>query len=225
MPESIGSFINDSNSGKPGADASAESVGGNAGGIAEPEIINGFEAESPATERIAGNPTGEPRRTKSGRIDGRTLRGKRGTSGAQGNETSVRLESLKISDLLYSIHLMGSEMMKVPELELDKEECTKLADAIADVSKYYVTAFDPKKVAWCHLAVIAGGIYGTRFFAYRNRIALQKQLGGIPRAANPKPTPVSASAPTPQKVNGVAREDGKVEIDPSSLWGMTSGEL
>lgn len=221
MPESIGSFINDGNSGKPGVDAGVESVGGNAGGIAEPEIINGFEAESPATERIAtGDTTGTGRKRR-----GRPPGSRNATGSASRNETSVRLESLKISDLLYSIHLMGSEMMKVPELELDKEECTKLADAIADVSKYYVTAFDPKKVAWCHLAVIAGGIYGTRFFAYRNRIALQKQLGGIPHAANPKPTPVSASAPTPQKVNGVAREDGKVEIDPSSLWGMTSGEL
>lgn len=220
MPESIGSFINDGDSGKPGVDANAESIGGNAGRINEPEIINGFEAESPTTERIAGS---EPRRTKSGRVDGRTLRGKRGTP--ENPKESVRLESLKISDLLYSVHLMGAEICKVPELELDKEEAAKLADAIADVSKYYITAFDPKKVAWVHLAVIAGGIYGTRIFAYRNRISAQKSLGPQAPKPSPKPTPVNPSVPQAQKVNGVAREDGKVEIDPVSVWGMSTGEL
>jgi hypothetical protein len=220
MPESIGSFINDSDSRKSGADASAESIGGNAGRINEPEIINGFEAESPTTERIAGS---EPRRTKSGRVDGRTLRGKRGTP--ENPKESVRLESLKISDLLYSIHLMGAEICRVPEMELDKEEATKLADAIADVSKYYITSFDPKKVAWVHLAVIAGGVYGTRIFAYRNRIGAQKSLGPQAVKPSPKSTPVNPSVPQAQKVNGVAREDGKIEIDPVSVWGMSTGEL
>ena len=219
MPESIGSFINDSDSRKSGADASAESIGGNAGRINEPEIINGFEAESPTTERIAGSGDGTGKR-KRGRPAG-----SRNNPAQAGAKESVRLESLKISDLLYSIHLMGAEICKVPELELDKEEAAKLADAIADVSKYYITSFDPKKVAWVHLAVIAGGIYGTRIFAYRNRIGAQKALGPQPPKQAPKPTLINPSSPQVQKVNGVAREDGKVEIDPVSVWGMSTGEL
>ena len=219
MPESIGSFINDSDSGKPSADTNAESVGGNAGRINEPEIINGFESEQPTTERIAGSGDGTGKR-KRGRPAG-----SRNNPAQAGAKESVRLESLKISDLLYSVHLMGAEICKVPELELDKEEAAKLADAIADVSKYYITAFDPKKVAWVHLAVIAGGIYGTRIFAYRNRISAQKSLGPQAVKPSPKPTPVNPSVPQAQKVNGVAREDGKVEIDPVSVWGMSTGEL
>lgn len=120
---------------------------------------------------------------------------------------------------------MGAEMFKLPELELDKEESAKLADAIADVSKYYVTAFDPKKIAWVHLAVIAGGIYGTRFFAFRNRVALQKQIRGLSSRTNTKPATPDQSVPQAQKVNGFAREDGKIEIDPNSVWGMTTGEI
>lgn len=217
MPESIGSFVTDSDSGKPSVDAGAQSIGGNAGRINEPEIINGFEAEQPTTERIAGSGDGTGKR-KRGRPAG-----SRNNPAQAGAKESVRLESLKISDLLYSVHLMGAEICKVPELELDKEEAAKLADAIADVSKYYVTSFDPKKVAWVHLAVIAGGIYGTRIFAYRNRIGTQKSLG--PQTPKPKPTPANTSVPQAQKVNGVAREDGKVEIDPVSVWGMSTGEL
>lgn len=219
MPESIGSFVADSDSGKPSVDAGAQSIGGNAGRINEPEIINGFEAEQPTTERIAGSGDGTGKR-KRGRPAG-----SRNNPAQAGAKESVRLESLKISDLLYSVHLMGAEICKVPELELDKEEAAKLADAIADVSKYYVTSFDPKKVAWVHLAVIAGGIYGTRIFAYRNRISAQKSLGPQAAKPSPKPTPVNPSVPQAQKVNGVAREDGKVEIDPVSVWGMSTGEL
>ncbi len=106
MPESIGSFVTDSDSGKPSVDAGAQSIGGNAGRINEPEIINGFEAESPTTERIAGSGDGTGKR-KRGRPAG-----SRNNPTQGGAKESVRLESLKISDLLYSIHLMGAEISR-----------------------------------------------------------------------------------------------------------------
>jgi hypothetical protein len=235
MPEPIGSFVTDDASGKPAPVADTERDDSNQSRTDEPEIINGYEAESPATERISVGRTesGEPRRTKSGAIDRRTLRGK-GRAGsstsAQSEKESVRLESLKISDLLYSVHVMLAEMTKVREFEVDKDECEKLAEAIAGVSKYYVTAFDPKRVAWLNLAVIAGGIYGTRIFAYRNRKELEKRFQPIAPKATPKPTVVSAGSQQAQRSNGIAtgaidNKTGKIEIDPASVWGMTNGEI
>jgi hypothetical protein len=208
MPDATGSIIDESADGKSSVDADNNSTRGDKGRTPDPEILYGHDVESPATERI-GNSAGEPRRTKSGKIDGRTQRGKR--TAETGEKESVRLESLKISDLLYSIHLMGAEMLKTPELELDKDECVKLADAVSEVSKHYTTAFNPKTVAWVHLAVIAGGIYGTRIFAVRNRIQMQRSIA----IARPKVMPSGAG-----KANGAAAPAGKTEVAPEALWGM-----
>jgi hypothetical protein len=207
MPDATGSIIDESTNGKSSVDADNDSTRRDKGRTPDPEILYGHDVESPATERI-GNSAGEPRRTKSGKIDGRTQRGKRTTE--TGEKESVRLESLKISDLLYSIHLMGAEMLKTPELELDKDECVKLADAVGEVSKHYTTAFNPRTVAWVHLAVIAGGIYGTRIFAIRNRIQMQRSIAI--QAGRPKPMA--------SKANGAAAPAGKTEVAPEALWGM-----
>lgn len=210
MSESIASFVADGNSGKSATDTDTHSTGGNSDRTIDSQIINGYESEEPSTERIAGNADAGSGKRKRGRPPG-----SRNSTAQTGTKESVRLESLKISDLLYSVHLMGAEILSVRELELDKDECVKLADAIKDVSQYYVTALDPKKVAWAHLAVIAGGIYGTRIFAYRNRRAIE-------RSAKPATPIVAKSTPTQtQKVNGVAATANSAsEIAPEALWGM-----
>ena len=185
----------------------------------EHEVINGFEVESgPDTEPIVGSDAGtgdrEPRRTKSGKIDGRTLRGKRGS---KTSEESVHLNSISLETLLYSIHLMGAEFLACKELELEKDESKKLADAIQDVGKYYNVAFDPKKVAICQLAVIAGGIYGPMFVQVRRRLKAERTRQ--PLAATPINQPrqqASQPAPNPAQARSVS------EMSPSDLFGNES---
>lgn len=218
MSESNGIFVDIGDGGKPGVDASAESTGGNAGRTYEPEIINGYDTESPDTERIAG--ADGVRFTKSGKPDGRSSRRRRTfTSGTPGEtaKEQVHLSSIKLEDVLYSIHLMGAEILKTPELELDKAEAKKLSDAVQEVGKFYALTFDPKKVAIFNLAIVAGGIYGTRLLAIRNRQSIEKQVKPGPVPA-PKPNPPSpAPSGTAPKPNG--------QFSPSQIFGDMSGAL
>ena len=187
------------------------------------EVINGFEVESgPFTEPIrdagTGDGTGgEPRRTKSGKIDGRTLRGKRGT---KASEESVRLSSISLETLLYSIHLMGAEFLACKELELEKDESKKLADAIQDVGKFYNVAFDPKKVAICQLAVIAGGIYGPMFVQVRRRLKAERTRQPLSATPINQPRPqASQPAQNPAQARPVS------EMSPSDLFGNESAVI
>lgn len=187
-----------------------------------PEVINGFEVESgPDTESIrdvgTGDATGEPRRTKSGKIDGRTLRGKRG---AKASEESVRLNSISLETLLYSVHLMGAEFLACKELELEKDESKKLADAIQDVGKYYNVAFDPKKVAICQLAVIAGGIYGPMFVQIRRRLKAERTRQ--PLSATPINQPRQQAS---QPASNPAQARPVSEMSPSDLFGNESAVI
>jgi|HubBroStandDraft_5_1064220.scaffolds.fasta_scaffold02065_7 hypothetical protein len=216
MPESLGTIVSGDDSGKSDVISGDGSASGNSRGTYEPEIIGGYESVEPATERISGGGNG-PRLTKRGKIDGRTLRGKRASE--TGAQESVPLTKLDIAEVLYSIHLMGAEIFKTPELELDKEESTKLADAIKNVGQYYGAVFDPKKVAIFHLAMVAGGIYGTRFFAYRNRMEITKAN----KPATPKPTPVNTRAQSPQPINGGVKQGA--EVPPEMLWGTGDATL
>lgn len=75
-----------------------------------------------------------------------------------------------IAIVLLSIHMMLSNMMKVPEMELTPEEATKLAVAINRVNSAYSGIVIPEKVmVWVNLVITAGGIYGPRVFAYNAR--------------------------------------------------------
>lgn len=217
MLEQLGTFVNSDTSGKPGNDSGAQSVGGNAGGDGPTQAgatLHGYDVEGPDTERIGT----EPRRlNRDGSVDRRTLRGKRGKSTTtDGEKESVHLSRISLTDLLFSIHLMGAEFLSTPELELDRDEAKKLGDAITEVGKYYNVSFDPKKVAIFQLAITAGGIYGVRFVAIRNRLKQsQEKIGG------PQPVPPKAASPEPQKpaprANGLA--------SPSAIFGMEDGAL
>lgn len=171
MLDTIGDDIIGSDVGKSAASTDSKSASGSEGRIDKPEIINGYEAESPRTERInSGDPDGGPRRTKSGKIDGRTTRFAGGksdtTSGAQ---AKVRLDSFSIEGLLIGIHQMGAAMLKTPELEISKDEAKQLSDAAQAVAKEYNHVINPKTAAWIQLCVACGTVYGTRIVAIRMR--------------------------------------------------------
>ena len=70
---------------------------------------------------------------------------------------------------------MAAGIFQIPELCLSEAEAKTLNDAVLDVSKYYVSSFDPKKVAIFNLATCMGGIYATRVMAYRHRVGMEKR--------------------------------------------------
>jgi hypothetical protein len=207
-------------------DATIKSDDRNASGTGYAEIvtdrINGIEVESgPDTERIGGQDGntsgGEPRRTKSGKIDGRTTRGKRGPKTA--SEESIRL-SVSLEKLLYSIHLMGAEFLKTPELELEKDEAKKLSDAIEEVGKHYKVAFDPKKVAIAELAVVGVSIYGPMLVQVRRRWKTERMRQPLPATPINTPRPQQTqSAPPPAQSRAVS------EMSPSDLFGNESAVI
>jgi hypothetical protein len=213
MSLEAGSIIGGNASGESASHATLKSdSGGSSGREPSPEIIGGYESEEPRTERIAGDNrsgTGEPRLTKSGRIDGRTLRGKRTSETAAQKPNAVGFSQLDLTEVIFSMHQMLAGITSVPELELDRGESEKLGSAIKDVGSYYGAVFDPKKVAIFNLCMVAGGIYGTRLFAVRNRIALQKAA----KPPIPKATPINTRTQASEPIangSGVAkpRENG-----------------
>jgi len=214
MPEPIGEFVTERTSGESATDTDSRGPEQSEGGSGQPEILNGFETETPDTEAIGDR---EPRRTKSGAIDGRSARrGRpRGSRNAE-KETSIRLEKIGLEDLLFSLHLMGANILNSPNLALDKEESAKLAGAVQKVASYYSVAFDPKKVALFELAAVCGSIYGPRILAWRIERKTKKQTVARPVTEMPKK---DAPAPEPKRaaVSGL--------YSPSQAFGDMSGEL
>jgi hypothetical protein len=210
MSYEAGSVIGGVERGESNTDSAIKSDSGNQSGRERgPEIIGGYESEEPRTERItgdSGSTTGGPKLTKSGRIDGRTLRGKRTSETAAQKPGAVTLDKLDLTEVIFSMHMMLAGIVAVPELELDRGESEKLGDAIKNVGQYYGAVFDPKKVAVFHLAMVAGGIYGTRIFAIKNRLGRQKQEK--PKIVNASPMR-GTPQPAGQVVNGAPMADGK----------------
>ena len=221
MQEPIGEFVTDGAAGKPDADSDSGKPDSTQSGTGEPEILHGFETESPDTESIGGDAgSGNARRTKSGAIDGRTLRGKRGPGRPRNSEkeASIRLEKIGLTDLLYSLHLMGANILNAPTLELDQEESKKLADAVQKVAGFYAVAFDPKKVAIVELAAVCGMIYGPRIMAWR--IERKKKSAPAPRVTEmPRPAqaPPQPAAPPRAAVGGL--------YTPSQVFGDSGAGL
>lgn len=186
MSEETGEFIRNTESGNAsGIDGTNNTENGNGGttrNVSEPtNIINGYESfdpSSPATERIPdrGNSGGEPKRTKSGKIDRRTKAGRNASPQETSDSVSYYPKKLvSLEQAILSLHDMAAGIFGIPELSLSEPEAKALNDAVLEVSKYYVSAFDPKKVAIFNLVTCMGGIYAVRVMAYRNRVHLQRK--------------------------------------------------
>jgi len=224
MPKPIGVFVNDTD----GGESSPQSNPAGVNATPKPDdgpasVIDGFErAIDPDTVRInAAGGAETVRRTKTGKIDGRTRAGRNTGTGTYAETPSVSqdLNKISLTELLFSLHQMGAAFLSVAELELDKSEAEKLGNAIKDVGKFYAMQFDPKKVAIANLMVIAGGIYGTRYVAYRTRRKMERSKERIVEMPNRNQDP---EQPRATKPNGQAaperRQTGQPMRAPSDLW-------
>jgi hypothetical protein len=107
-------------------------------------------------------------------------------------------------------------MLGLKELELEKDESKKLADAIQDVGKYYNIGFDPKKVAIAQLCIVAGGIYGPMFVQIRRRMKSQRV---------PQPTPIATPIDRQPKQAPQQPARPMSEMSPSDLFGNESAVI
>lgn len=146
--------------------------------------------ESGVRQDNAGNDSGFVDPTRSSRSDpdgndpgSRTRRGR-----PVGSRNQNKAVQGSITSLLFSLHMMGSAILKVPELELSEVEAKKLNDAITDVMRFYTDVeISPVVQAWLNLAMVGGVVYGPRFMAYniRNKARAKTIAGSIPLTADP----------------------------------------
>jgi len=170
----------------------------------EPERIAGFDAVSPFDVVSPGD---LPTPKRRGRPPGSGRRAGGDGGGTPQEKASSNLGNLNFEGLLLSGHFLISQMMRCPELEIDQKEAERLSDALKKVAVFYTQTIDPKKIAIGELVLVAGGIYGPRFYALAKK---PKE----PKAA-PGPTLVKTGTESPkqpqQKVNP------RVEV-PSQVW-------
>lgn len=107
------------------------------------------------------------------------------------------------------MHVMGAAFFQTPELVLAPAEAKALADATAAVAAHYDALIDPKTAAWLNLALVAGGIYGTRAMAVWSKKKTE--------AARRGPAPV-AEFPRKQAANGAPA--GATPTTPADIFGL-----
>jgi len=69
---------------------------------------------------------------------------------------------------------MLAGITRVSELEMEQEEASKLAGAMANVARHYDMQASAKAMDWTNLIFVAGSLYGTRFAAIRLRRIMEK---------------------------------------------------
>jgi hypothetical protein len=119
--------------------------------------------------------------------------------------------------------MMAGAILDTPELALDDGESKALADAAQKVAAHYDHSMDPKTLAWVNLAMVAGGIYGTRIFAIRARLkkdAAAKGGGAGGRVINFQPAPGQPGAPGPAAGSSAP---GPAAKTPGELYGLFGG--
>lgn len=160
------------------ADAGNPGAGGSGGDSPSADDDDGDGEGDAEQRRLFQSPDdafGAAAGAQAGGAQGATGKRKRGRPPGSGRKAgqakktnSASLEG--IEGMLLSIHLMGAAMLSVPELALTESEAKKMSQAIARVAELYDFGMSEKMLAWSNLMLCFGGIYGTRAFAYSNRM-------------------------------------------------------
>lgn len=96
---------------------------------------------------------------------------------------------------------MLAGLVRVPELEIDKDDAKRIAEAWGAVQKEYsFAALDPKTTAWTNLIFVAGSIYAPRVMTYKLRRAMETENSPAPE--QPRPA-APAPAPNARRANAV----------------------
>jgi hypothetical protein len=119
---------------------------------------------------LGSDPTAPYGRHPSGRR--RSAPGSRRTSG--GGERTAKSSAqatLDIAEILAMLHWGVATALKMPGLELTKDECDRGAKSIARLTELYgdIPGMDEKTMAWVQFAGTWGTIYGGRIVAAKFR--------------------------------------------------------
>lgn len=99
-------------------------------------------------------------------------RGRKPGSRNKSRGTSATQATADVSGILFTIHLFIANFVKNEILAITKEESDQLAAAITRVTELYeIPLLSEKHMAFLNLAMVSGGIYGTRFVA----LSMQKK--------------------------------------------------
>lgn len=107
------------------------------------------------------------------------------------------------------------------ELRLETPEAKELAKAIGEVQEHYPLALDPKTQAWINLAMVAGFVYGPRFYAMRQR-KRGKVINAKSPERKPEPEPVGPVKEKPPRKADIDKDETRVANGPtvpSELYG------
>lgn len=121
------------------------------------------------------------------------------------------------------VHATLAALVNVRELELSEDEARKLSDASKEVLKHYPLGVSDKTIAWVNLAVIAGGVYGTRIMAYNVRRGAERRarVVNLPTAPPASAGPGAAPGPAAKAPNGHA---ANFDLTPDFLTVPPEGE-
>lgn len=126
---------------------------------------------------------------------------------AETQKTAPDLGDLK--SLIFSLHQAISAI--VPEMELDKEEASRFADATQNLMKHYDHKVNPKVMAWMQFSCVVGGIYGPR------AVTVWKRMESAPvRTPDPQPINAPRAQAQPQRPVKPLSETAPSEIWPSA---------
>jgi hypothetical protein len=82
---------------------------------------------------------------------------------------------------------MLASITEMPELALAESEAGALAKAMVRVAECYEIEASEKVIAWTHLAMCCGNLYGTRYWAIvirQKREAEEKKRAQTPKLAS-----------------------------------------
>ena len=130
---------------------------------------NSQTSEQTGTGETASPGTGEE--TEAGRDFTGEGPKRRGRKPGQKNKEKTDTTSIKsLSSLLFVVHVSLANLVKSPSLMLNQEECDKLAEATANVSKHYNLSLTEKQRDILAFAFCAGSIYAPRIVQARKEI-------------------------------------------------------
>ncbi len=180
-----------------------------AGGQSDPARADG--AVDPAAAGSARQQARDAKRKRNEyhrKYQERKRKAEREASGpdAAASRKAATQATLDLNNILFSMHMMGAAMLKMPSLMITEEESKQLSTAITRVSELYeMPLMDEKTRAWLNLGIVGFQVYGTRVMAEMAE-RKKKRPAPPPMVISPFRTPPPAPAPPPT-MNGFTGEE------------------
>lgn len=87
----------------------------------------------------------------------------KGSGEIREQKRSTTQTTLDLTNILFSLHLMGATLTKAPAFAITDDEAKELATAINRVTDLYeIPLLDEKSRAWLNLGIVGVKVYGTR---------------------------------------------------------------